>query len=119
MTEDTIVRLDPTLLLVGPNVRKEVDLSKEFVSSIKQLGVRVPITAALTADGYEVIDGQRRTLAAVDAGLKEVPVFVTAPESWQQEGAKAYLGLLEGWGYELSDVEAGVLGRKPGEAAAA
>lgn len=77
MTSDTIVRVDPATLLVGPNVRKEVELSKEFVASIKELGVRVPITAHESADGLVVIDGQRRTLAAVDAGVSSVPVFVT------------------------------------------
>jgi len=76
MATDTIVRVDPTTLLVGPNVRKEVELSQEFVASIKLHGVLVPIVAQETEDGLDVVDGQRRTLAAVDAGLKEVPVFV-------------------------------------------
>lgn len=76
MATDTIVRVDPKTLLVGPNVRKEVELSNEFVASIKLHGVIVPIVAQETADGLDVVDGQRRTLAAVDAGLTEVPVFV-------------------------------------------
>lgn len=80
MTTDIIVRVDPKSLLVGPNVRKDIVLGKEFVSSIKQHGVRVPISAQETAGGYEVVDGQRRTLAAVDAGLDQVPVVVIERE---------------------------------------
>ena len=80
MTTDTIVRVDPKTLLVGPNVRKDVVLGKEFVASIKQHGVRVPISAQETDGGYEVIDGQRRTLTAVDAGLGQVPVVVIERE---------------------------------------
>jgi ParB family chromosome partitioning protein len=41
--------------------------------------VLVPITAQEAEDGLRVVDGQRRTLAAVEAGLQEVPVFVVAP----------------------------------------
>lgn len=67
---------NPADLLVGPNVRRDVVLSKEFVASITLHGVKVPITAQHTLLGLEVVDGQRRTLAAVDAGLTEVPVFV-------------------------------------------
>src|SRR5690606_15146060 len=47
-------------------------------SSIRQHGVLVPIIATENADGQlEVIDGQRRTIAAVEAGLATVPVIVT------------------------------------------
>jgi ParB family chromosome partitioning protein len=80
MATDIIVRVDPKTLLVGPNVRKDVVLGKEFVASIKQHGVRVPISAQETEGGYEVVDGQRRTLAAVDADLDQVPVVVIERE---------------------------------------
>lgn len=79
MAVDTIVRVDPSTLLVGPNVRKQIELTKDFVASIKEHGVLVPITVQETPDGFDVIDGQMRTLAAVDAGLKEVPIYVSAP----------------------------------------
>lgn len=78
MSAGQVVQVDPATLLVGPNVRKEVSLDAEFKSSIKDRGVLVPITAQETPDGFVVIDGQRRTLAAVDAGVKTVPVYVTA-----------------------------------------
>lgn len=76
MSTTTVVRVDPKTLLVGPNVRKEVALRPEFVSSIREHGVLVPILAQETTDGLEVVDGQMRTLAAIDADLAEVPVFV-------------------------------------------
>lgn len=78
MTTDTIVRVDPKTLLVGPNVRKEVTLPSEFVASIKEHGVLVPIVAHETPDGLDVVDGQMRTLAALEVGLSEVPVFIRA-----------------------------------------
>ncbi len=76
MSTTAIVRVDPKTLLVGPNVRKEVTLRKEFVASVTQHGILVPIIAQQTPDGLEVVDGQMRTLAAVDAGLTDVPVYV-------------------------------------------
>lgn len=78
MTTDTIVRVDPGTLLIGTNVRKDTQLSDEFKASIKENGVRVPITAYENGLGeLVVVDGQRRALAAVDQGLPEVPVYVT------------------------------------------
>lgn len=79
MSTTTVVRVDPKTLLVGPNVRKEVILRPDFVASIREHGVLVPILAQETTDGLEVVDGQMRTLAAVDAELVDVPVFVQPP----------------------------------------
>lgn len=81
MATDTIVRVDPKTLRIGPNVRKNTKLSPEFVKSIKEIGVRTPIVAVETEDGLEVVDGQRRTLGAIEAKLLEVPVFVTATQT--------------------------------------
>lgn len=77
--EGTVVRVDPATLIVAANVRSNTKLTKEFVASVKQHGVLVPITAQEAEDGLRVVDGQRRTLAAVEAGVQEVPVFVVAP----------------------------------------
>jgi len=79
MNAGIIQSVDPTTLIVAANVRKDTKLTKAFVASIKEHGVMVPITAQMTAEGLAVIDGQRRTLAAVDAGAKTVPVYVVAP----------------------------------------
>lgn len=68
--------VDPNTLVIAANVRTETKIDKTFVASIKQHGVLVPI-AAEDRDGIlEVIDGQRRTLAAIEAGLTVVPVIV-------------------------------------------
>jgi ParB family chromosome partitioning protein len=77
--EGTVVRVDPATLIVAANVRSNTKVTKEFVASVKLHGVLVPITAQEAEDGLRVVDGQRRTLAAVEAGLKDVPVFVVAP----------------------------------------
>lgn len=77
--EGTVVRVDPATLIVAANVRSNTKVTKEFVASVKLHGVLVPITAQEAEDGLRVVDGQRRTLAAVEAGVTEVPVFVVAP----------------------------------------
>lgn len=77
--EGTVVRVDPATLIVAANVRSNTKVTKEFVASVKQHGVLVPITAQEAEDGLRVVDGQRRTLAAVEAGVQAVPVFVVAP----------------------------------------
>ncbi|MFJ3385615.1 MULTISPECIES: ParB/RepB/Spo0J family partition protein [unclassified Curtobacterium] len=77
--EGTVVRVDPATLIVAANVRSNTKVTKEFIASVKLHGVLVPITAQEAEDGLRVVDGQRRTLAAVEAGLAEVPVFVVAP----------------------------------------
>lgn len=79
MSVGTIVQLDPKLLRMAPNVRTDVKLTPEFVKSIKEHGIRVPISVVEREDGFDVIDGQRRTLAALDAGLESVDCFVQAP----------------------------------------
>lgn len=76
---ESIERVDPSTLIIAANVRTETKISKEFVASIKQHGVMVPITVQRVDEGLAVIDGQRRTLAAVDAGVAAVPVFVVDP----------------------------------------
>jgi ParB family chromosome partitioning protein len=70
--------LDPATLEIGDNVRDEAALSKDFVASIAEHGVLVPITGVRRADGEAVVvrNGQRRTLAAREAGLASVPVYV-------------------------------------------
>ena len=75
----TLQYLDPIMLEIGDNVRDEAALSKEFLSSIAENGVLVPITGVRNPDNSDVIrvrNGQRRTLAAREVGLSTVPVFV-------------------------------------------
>jgi ParB family transcriptional regulator, chromosome partitioning protein len=72
----TLQHLDPATLVIGDNVRDSAALVPQFVASIAEHGVLQPITAVRTDDGIEVRDGQRRTLAAREAGLASIPVYV-------------------------------------------
>ncbi|MCA1196245.1 ParB N-terminal domain-containing protein [Saccharopolyspora sp. 6V] len=73
-----LLRVDPRDLIIGVNVRSEAGLTKGFLADIKQRGVRQPIIARRRADGSLIVrEGQRRALAAVEAGLSEVRVLVS------------------------------------------
>ncbi|BCW86491.1 hypothetical protein NicSoilE8_41640 (plasmid) [Arthrobacter sp. NicSoilE8] len=74
--------VDPATVRVGINVRKDAALTPDFVANIKQHGVLEAVTLYRTPDGtLEVYKGQRRTLAAVEAGLTTMPaMIVDTPE---------------------------------------
>jgi ParB family chromosome partitioning protein len=76
-----IQTVDPSTLLVDVNVRTDLRLNKEFVGSVKEHGVLVPIVAVKTADGLRVRMGHRRTAAAIEAGRDSVPVVITDSET--------------------------------------
>ncbi|KAA1250757.1 nuclease [Mycobacterium simiae] len=79
----TIEHVDPHALILDANVRDEAALDARFVASIGEHGVLIPIAAVRGEDGrLRVRAGQRRTLAAREAGLPTVPVYVrTAAEA--------------------------------------
>lgn len=72
--------VDPSKLIIGPNVRTEANLAKgfkNFAQDIGQRGVKAPIRAYRNADGeLVVIEGQMRVLAALEKGRKRVRVVV-------------------------------------------
>ncbi|MFY2787433.1 ParB/RepB/Spo0J family partition protein [Rhodococcus sp. MALMAid1271] len=75
----TLVDADPNELNITANVRTGVDITAapEFIASITELGVRQAVLAVRRADGtLAVHDGQRRVLAAREAGLASIPVMV-------------------------------------------
>ena len=73
----TLEHLDPRSLTLELNVRDVADLDAEFLASIKEHGVLVPIAAVRDEHGTVwVRAGQRRTLAAREANLSTVPVHV-------------------------------------------
>ncbi|GEL25737.1 hypothetical protein PSU4_46910 [Pseudonocardia sulfidoxydans NBRC 16205] len=77
----TLMWVDPAELVVGINTRTEVRLSAHFVADIGERGVREPITVRRRDDGALVVrKGQRRTLAAVKAGLARVRVLLEADD---------------------------------------
>jgi ParB family chromosome partitioning protein len=81
-TPITRVDLDPRHLLVDVNIRTDARLDKDFIASIRDLGVLVPITAVRTAAGdIRVRFGHRRTLAAIEADLATVPVEIVGDEA--------------------------------------
>ncbi|QIS13908.1 ParB/RepB/Spo0J family partition protein [Nocardia arthritidis] len=68
--------LDPHTVVIDENVRSHVSLDAEFVASVAD-GVLQPVTAVRRADGTVAVqDGQRRVLAARQAGLAVIPVYV-------------------------------------------
>lgn len=78
----TIIEVDPRDLSVDMNVRTDARVDDNLVASVKELGILQPPMITKTDDGYQVILGQRRTLAAVQAGLTKIPAYlVDAPEA--------------------------------------
>jgi ParB family transcriptional regulator, chromosome partitioning protein len=85
----TLEHLDPHGLAIGDNVRDNTAPSPEFLDSIQQHGVLVPITAVRGHDGTVTVrNGQRRTLAAREAGLTSIPAYVL-PANAADEGTAA------------------------------
>ena len=69
--------LDPNEVEVETNVRTEASLTKQFIASIKEQGVLVPVVAVREDGKVKVRAGQRRTLAAREAGLASIPVYIS------------------------------------------
>jgi ParB family chromosome partitioning protein len=73
----TVEHLDPHTLTLETNVRASAPLTPEFVQSIRHNGVLTPVLAHRTPDGtIHVRAGQRRTLAAREAGVPTIPVYI-------------------------------------------
>ena len=86
--------LDPRTLLVDVNIRQVDQVDEDFVASIRENGVLLPIVAQQSADGVRVRLGHRRTLAAVRAGLPTVPVYLH-PQGDTDEDDAAQAGEVE------------------------
>jgi ParB family chromosome partitioning protein len=73
---------DPFTLMLEDNVRPDQALTKQFIASIKENGVLVPIVAVRLPDGTLTVRmGARRTMAAREAQLSSVPVYVTEADA--------------------------------------
>jgi ParB family chromosome partitioning protein len=69
--------VDPRTLVIEANMRADVALTPDFVGSIKDHGVLTPIVVHRTEDGtLRVRAGQRRTLAAIEAGRETIPAHI-------------------------------------------
>ena len=77
-TNDQIVYRDPKVLVANPaNVRSDLGKVSDLAQSIAQVGVLEPIILVPTEDGGEaILAGHRRTAAAIEAGLDQVPCIV-------------------------------------------
>lgn len=65
----TFEHVDPTTVEVGPNVRLDPKMDKEFIASVRERGVLEPVLLYRTGNGIlTVLAGQRRTLAARETG---------------------------------------------------
>ena len=72
-----VVEISPVEVEIGTNVRVDARLDRAFIASVRERGVIVPVVAYRNNEGVVVvIDGQRRTLAAIEAGLIEIPAYV-------------------------------------------
>jgi ParB family chromosome partitioning protein len=77
-----------SLLTAHPgNVRRDLDLSPDFLASIEANGVLVPLRITSGADGaFRVIDGHRRLAAAVQTGLTESPADLASDRADDEPG---------------------------------
>lgn len=74
-----IEQIDPAAAIIGGNVRLDARLDKDFLASVRERGVLVPIVVTQDQQSaYVVRYGQRRTLAAVQTGHATVPAYVVA-----------------------------------------
>ena len=71
-----LVHLDPSTLLIEGNIRRKAELDDDFLASVREHGVLIPIVAVRTEQGVQVRYGQRRTLAAIQTQRPTVPVVI-------------------------------------------
>ncbi|HUZ52510.1 MAG TPA: ParB/RepB/Spo0J family partition protein [Streptosporangiaceae bacterium] len=69
------------------NVREDLGLTPEFLASVADTGVRIPLLVTPHDDGgFLVIEGHRRLAAAVQAGLAEVPCVLNVGRDGDRAG---------------------------------
>jgi ParB/RepB/Spo0J family partition protein len=82
-----LMQVPPGSLLVDRNIRLGLDITDDFVESLRTHGVLQPIVAVRTAeDALRVRFGNRRTIGSITAGLAEVPVLVAGDEATDDPG---------------------------------
>lgn len=59
-----------------PRQTFDPDALADLVSSIKERGVIQPITVRRMENGYELIAGERRVRASIEAGLTKIPAYI-------------------------------------------
>lgn len=93
----TVEHIDPNTITIETNVRPGetmAPLTKEFVASIREHGVMEPVIGYRDEQGNVVVRaGQRRTLAAREAGRPTIPVYFGAAPT--DEAARIVEQLIE------------------------
>lgn len=78
----TIEEVPLRLIDVGSNVRIDPGELGELAATIEEFGVLQPVKVTPTGSGrYTLVFGQRRVLAARQAGLTTIPAMVAAPDA--------------------------------------
>lgn len=72
-----------------PRVNFDEDGLNELIESIKQFGIIQPLVVRKQNDKYEIIAGERRYKAAMQAGLQTVPVILS--EMTEEQSAEVAL----------------------------
>lgn len=73
----TVEHIDPQSVIIEANVRPSAPLTPAFVQSIRENGVLTPVLARRDGQGNVLVRaGQRRTLAAREAGVATIPVYI-------------------------------------------
>lgn len=70
--------MSPGRLVLEGNIRHDAQYD-DILESVREDGILEPVIVEARADEYVVIDGQRRVLAAVEAGITTIPVLVKMP----------------------------------------
>lgn len=92
----TLQQIAPSDLIIDTNVRLDPTTDRSFVASIRQHGVLSAITGQADTEGrVHVRMGQRRTLAAVEAGIDTVPVMVLPADATDDEATRIIEQLAE------------------------
>ncbi|KRC43017.1 hypothetical protein ASE15_03410 [Oerskovia sp. Root22] len=80
--------LDPRTLLIEANVRAQVNLDAQFIASLREHGVLMPVLVQRTDQGLVVRAGQRRTLGAIEAGLVTIPARIVDGDQDQDQARR-------------------------------
>jgi ParB family chromosome partitioning protein len=78
-SEGEVLRVSPDSIIANPRQPRNnfTDSGlEELVQSVREYGIIQPLVVTKTAEGYELIAGERRLRASRIVGLKEVPIVI-------------------------------------------
>lgn len=80
---------------------------EKLMDSIKEIGIRHPISVCPTGNRYIIVSGHKRFQAAPKCGLTHIPVVITSDIS---NADRLFLNLAENFGHRhYSDIEKGII----------